>query len=215
MSERILEALLQMFAVVASVRDTGDMNERRMVVYNFLINQLNQELANKYISIFDESYRTCIAQVRRSDNQYKVISRVSSKVTRIAVEMNRELSQYQKYIVLVQLYEYLNTGHISYVEQGLVSDVVADKFNIRNDEFKLIRDFILNTNIVAERVIFSSDGSIDENSEPKHVLWEDLGGELHFVYLTDVNLFLVKYISETNELEMNGTQIISGRTYIM
>jgi ABC-type multidrug transport system ATPase subunit len=215
MSERILEALLQMFAVVASVRDTGDMNERRMVVYNFLINQLNQELANKYISIFDESYRTCIAQVRRSDNQYKVISRVSSKVTRIAVEMNRELSQYQKYIVLVQLYEYLNTGHISYVEQGLVSDVVADKFNIRNDEFKLIRDFILNTNIVAERVIFSSDDSIDENSEPKQVLWEDLGGELHFVYLTDVNLFLVKYISETNELEMNGTQIISGRTYIM
>lgn len=204
-----------MFAVVASVRDTGDMSERRMVVYNFLVNQLNNELAKKYISIFDESYRNCIAQVRRSDNQYKVISRVSSKVTRIAVEMNRELSQYQKYIVLVQLYEYLNTGHISFVEQGLVHDVVADKFNIRKEEFELIRDFILSTNNVPERVVFSSEDNCEEIIEPKHVLWEDLGGELNFVYLSDVNLFLVKYSSDDKQLEMNGMQIIPGQTYIM
>ena len=130
MSERILESLLQMFAIIASVRDTGDIEERRRIVYNFLKTQLNEELANKYISVFDENYRNCIAQVRRSDNQYKVISRVTSRVTRLANVMNRELSQYQKYIVLVQLYEYLNTGNISYVEQGLVNDVVADEFNI-------------------------------------------------------------------------------------
>lgn len=214
MSERILESLLQMFAIIASVRDTGDIEERRRIVYNFLKTQLNEELANKYISVFDENYRNCIAQVRRSDNQYKVISRVTSRVTRLANVMNRELSQYQKYIVLVQLYEYLNTGNISYVEQGLVNDVVADEFNIKKDEFKLIHNFILNTNTVSERVIFT-DKNEDLNAEPKRIQWEDLGGELHFVYLSDVTLFLVKYFSDDCKMEMNGTQIIPGKTYIL
>lgn len=214
MSERILEALVQLFAVVASVRGANDMSERRMVVYNFLVQQLNKELANKYISKFDDHYRNSIEQGRRSDNQFKVISRVSSKVTRIAYEMNRELSQYQKYIVLVQLYEYLNTGQISSVEQGLVHDVVADKFGIKIEEFEIIRDFILNTENMRERVVFSGDESSEDIVEPKHVFWEDLDGEIHFVYLPVVNFFLLKYYG-SRELEMNGSQLVQGRTYIM
>ncbi len=214
MSERILEALMQLFAVVTSVRGVEDMRERRMVVYNFLANQLNKEMANKYIARFDEYYRSNIEQGRKSDNQYKVISRVSSKATRISVEINRELTQYQKYIVLVQLYEYLNTGKISFVEQGLVYDVVADKFNIVKEEFELIRDFILNIESVPERIIFSSDENCECFVEPKHVFWEDLGGEIHFVYLPKINIFLFKYFGEST-LEMNGSQLLPGATYIM
>lgn len=214
MSERILEALVQLFAVVASVRGAQDMSERRMIVYNFLAGQLNNELANRYISKFDDHYRNSIELGRRSDNQYKVISRVSSKVMRITYEMNRELSQYQKYIVLVQLYEYLNTGQISFVERGLVHDVVADKFNIRKEEFELIRNFILTTDQVTDRVIFSGDENCENIIEPKHVFWEDLGGELHFIYLPGVNFFLFKYTGE-RELEMNGALVRNWHTYIM
>ena len=196
MSDSVLEALVQLFAVVASIRGAKDMSERRLVVYNFLVSQLNTELANKYIGRFDDYYRNNLRLVQRSDNQYKTISRVASKVTRITFEMNKELSLYQKYIVLVQLYEYLNTGQISYVEQGLVHDVVADKFNINREEFETVRDFILDTQSVSERVVFSGKSNCQEIFEPKHVYWEDLSGEIDFVYLPVVNIFLFKYFGD-------------------
>ena len=214
MSDSVLEALVQLFAVVASIRGAKDMSERRLVVYNFLVSQLNTELANKYIGRFDDYYRNNLRLVQRSDNQYKTISRVASKVTRITFEMNKELSLYQKYIVLVQLYEYLNTGQISYVEQGLVHDVVADKFNINREEFETVRDFILDTQSVSERVVFSGKSNCQEIFEPKHVYWEDLSGEIDFVYLPVVNIFLFKYFGDQH-LNMNGVELIPGRTNIM
>lgn len=214
MSEKILEALMQLFAIVASVRGSSDMSERRKVVYTFLSEQLNKELANKYISRFDEYYRNNIQQAQRSENHYKVISRISSKATRIAIEINRELSLYQKYIVLVELYEYLNTGQVSYTERGLVSDVVADKFNISQADFEHIRDFILDTDTVPDRVIFSSNENCESFVEPKYVFWEDLGGDLPFIYLPTVNIFLFKYFG-TQKMEMNGVPVEPGRTHIL
>ncbi len=214
MSDKVLEALVQLFAVVASVRGAKDMGERRMVVYNFLLSQLNSELANKYIGKFDDYYRTNVRLGLRSENQYKTISRVSSKVMRITFEMNKELSLYQKYIVIVQLYEYLNTGQISYVEQGLINDIVADKFNIENDKFEMVRDFILNTSAVPQRIIFSGEDNCEEIIDPKHVYWEDLDGEIAFVYLRDINVFLFKYTGGQT-IEINGLRAEAGRTHIM
>lgn len=214
MSDTILEALVQLFAVVASVRGSKDLGERRVVVYNFLASQLNTELANKYIGKFDEYYRNNVRLGLRSENQYKAISRVSSKVMRIAFEMNKELSLFQKYIIIVELYEYLNTGQISYVEQGLVNDVIADKFNVESEEFDMVRDFILKTNGVPGRVVFSGRSDCEEIVEPKHVFWEDLSGEITFVYVHSVNIFLFKYFGEQS-LDMNGSALTPGRTYIM
>lgn len=214
MSDKILEALVQLFAVVASVHGAKDMSDRRMVVYKFLLSQLNTDLANKYIGKFDDYYRTNVRLGLRSENQYKTISRVSSKVMHIAFEMNKELSLFQKYIVLVQLYEYLNTGQISYVEQGLINDIVADKFNIDNDQFEMVRDFILNPTSVSRRIVFSGQENCEDIIEPKHVYWEDLDGEIMIVYLHDINVFLFKYTGKQS-LDMNGQKIETGRSYIM
>ena len=214
MSDKVLEALVQLFAVVASVRGAKDMSDRRMVVYNFLLSQLNVGLANKYIGKFDDYYRTNVRLGLRSENQYKTISRVSSKVMRITLEINKELSLFQKYIVIVQLYEYLNTGQISYIEQGLVNDIVADKFNIESDQFEMVRDFILNPTQVSRRIIFSGQDNCEEIMEPKHVYWEDLDGDIATVYLHNINVFLFKYTGGQN-LDMNCMKIEPGRTYIM
>lgn len=214
MSERILDALVHLFAVIASVRSTESLRERREVVYDFLMHQLNKDLANRYIKLFDDYYRQSIEQGRRSNNQYKVISRVTSKVTRIAIELNRELSPYQKYIVLVELYEYLNTGELSYIEQGLANDAVADKFNINKDELSLIQSFIFETMSVTEKVVLSGDENCIEIMEPKHVYWEDLVGELHFIYIPSISIFLFKYFGDS-EIEMNGSLISEGKTYMM
>ena len=214
MSDKIYEYLMQLFAVVASVREASDMGERRMIVYNFLVSQLNSDLANKYIGIFDVSYRENLRQARKAKVQYKHISRITSRVMRLTVQMNSELSLYQKYIVLIQLYEYLNTGQVSYIERGLVEDVVAEKFNVERDEFLMVRNFVMNTQSVPDRIVFSDKEHCEEILEPKHVFREDLGGDVVFLYLSKVNIFMFKCLNST-AFSMNNTALVPGHTYIM
>ena len=52
MSERILRALMQMFAIIAKV--DGVTNTGRSIVESFLKQQLNQEQVETYLKIFDD-----------------------------------------------------------------------------------------------------------------------------------------------------------------
>ena len=51
MSEKILKALMQLFAIIASPESSLD--DRRAVVESFLIKQLNKELADEYLQVYD------------------------------------------------------------------------------------------------------------------------------------------------------------------
>ena len=50
MSEEILKALMQLFAIIS--RPESDASERRLVVESFLNRQLNQELVDFYLEVF-------------------------------------------------------------------------------------------------------------------------------------------------------------------
>lgn len=214
MNDKVIDLLVQLFAVVASVRGSSDMSERRIVVYKFLERELNNELANKFITQFDIAYRNAIEQNKRSDNQYKVISRVSTKVTRIAYNINRSLTQLQKYTIVIQLYEYLNTGHFSYIEQGLIDDVIVDKFNLNQKDIDTIRSFILNSDAVIERTVISGNANCESIVSPRHFYWEDLKGEISYVYLVSASIFLFKFKGE-DLLTFNNQQVNEGHVYIM
>ena len=54
MSEKILETLMQLFAIIAKPQ-TND-NERRGLVEVFLKRLLNQELVKKYLATYDETF---------------------------------------------------------------------------------------------------------------------------------------------------------------
>ena len=214
MNDRAYEQLVQLFALVASVRESKDVGERRMVVFEFLESELNTERATELIGKFDDYYREFIHSAQRSDTQYKVIARVSSKALKIANELNVNLTPYQKYLVIIELYIYLNTGKISFIERGFVQDIIADKFKINREEFETIRDFIISTDDVTERVVFSGDQNCENITEPKHVFWEDIEGEICFIYIPTINIFLFK-CRGTDKMAKNGEKLKDGMTYIL
>ena len=54
MSEKILKALMELFAIIARPENNELIGEdRRPVVESFLHRQLNQDLVSEYISIYD------------------------------------------------------------------------------------------------------------------------------------------------------------------
>ena len=101
MSEKILKALMQLFAIIA--RPDSSRSERQTVVESFLVRQLNQEIAQEYLKVFDEYYT--LYQEKQSDSSKRIrrISSSSVRVLKICTAINEELAQPQKIIVLIQL----------------------------------------------------------------------------------------------------------------
>lgn len=213
MSERIINALVQLFALIAIPRNMDEVEGRRQIVYNFLCQQLNNDLAKEYLSKFDSQYNEYVKKRRESENQFKRHSAISAKVLRITNEINRDLSYYQKIIILVNLFEFLNINKgITSIEQSLIN-IISDSFNLKMDEFELIKDFILNYDSITEGVIFTSK-TIKTFDIPKRTFWDDLDGDIHFIHIPTANVFLFKILAPSNVL-LNGQNIISGRAYVM
>jgi len=108
MSERILKALMQMFAIIARV--DGITNNGREVVQLFLKQQLNQELVEQYLVIFDDFLEGLHQTSKRKDGSEKRTSMNSVKVLRICTQINAELTQKQKIVVLIRLLEFVNSN---------------------------------------------------------------------------------------------------------
>ena len=94
MSEKILKALMELFAIISGPGSNG--KDRRSVVQSFLYRQLNRELVKDYLRIFDAYYEK--HQVLHNKRRTKRIGADSVKVLRICNEINKELIYKQKII---------------------------------------------------------------------------------------------------------------------
>jgi hypothetical protein len=106
MSERILKALIQLFALVAL--PSKEAESRRKIVQSFLSQQLNQQLTQEYLALFDIIYKEHVERINQSENPFKRRSAVSVKILKITNDINEELSYYQKLITIIQLFEFLS-----------------------------------------------------------------------------------------------------------
>ena len=88
MSERIIEALMQLFAVFA--RPDSDAEDRRPVVKTFLLQQLNKELVEKYLLIFDKEYEEVQADVNKIKNRAKVEEqdKMNKIISKLSITIN-------------------------------------------------------------------------------------------------------------------------------
>ena len=134
MSERILKALMQMFAIIARVDGIDD--NGRLIVQSFLKQQLNQELVDQYLAIFDDFLEAHHQVTKKKDGTAKRTSLNSVKILKICTQINGELTQVQKVVVLLRLIEFINSNtEIAEQEMEFVT-TVAETFNIDDEEFK-------------------------------------------------------------------------------
>jgi hypothetical protein len=183
MSEKILKALMELFAIIASPEGNG--KDRRSVVLSFLSRQLNQDLVKEYISIFESYYEK--HQALNIERGNKRIGADSVKVLRICNDINKELAQKQKIIVLVQLFEFVksNSCEISDQEFAFIT-AVSDSFNIPQQEFNLIREFTLNPfdQIPDDRhLLVVSNNKIPLLTENKQICSEYLTGHIWIIHI--------------------------------
>ena len=79
------------------------------MVSRYLKQQLDQETAEEYISLYDQHYEANKKRTTRTTKIKKYTSASSVRVLRICTEINEELVVRQKVIVLIQLLEFLKS----------------------------------------------------------------------------------------------------------
>ena len=147
MSERILKALMQLFAIVAKVDIIEGSDEivaaesSKAIVRTFLKQELTSDLVEKYLKIFDEFVDERHGTKRKKTVRQKKIFKDSVKVLRICTQINTELEQRQKVIVLVEVLEFIFADANHTEKEIAFAETVSQTFNISAEEYNEIFQF--------------------------------------------------------------------------
>lgn len=214
MSEKILRALMRLFAIVAKSDDSS--YDARSVVASFLKQQLNKEQVKQYLAVYDEFLKEQTID-GESEKRKRRLAVSSVKVIVICNQINEELNQKQKFIVLLNLIEFAYfKGEITGIEMEFLS-TVASSFNLPENDFlqSLHLASINTTEDINDTSSFlvAADKKTEDKKQVKYLYTEHLSGGCIFLHISSLDIYLFRFLGET-ELYLNGQIITPGRIYL-
>lgn len=215
MSEPILKALMQLFAIIAYPTSSG--GDRRKIVEYFLRRQINQQAAQEYLRIFDYYFSIHHEKLKEKSKRKKRTSSSSVRVLKICTEINEELTQKQKNVVTVRLLEFVKSGGEVTEQQMAFITTVADTFHIPHEEFSLISSFVLKPfhELPDSRSLLIIDNQESRTSvNIRHIQTPNLEGELRVVELASVGMYFIRYIGGS-EIYLNGQILEQDKVYVL
>lgn len=208
---------MQLFAIVADVDEVT--NKSRHIVELFLKQQLPLDMVEAYLKIYDqyldEHHR--ISDKKKAGKK-KRLSLNSVKVLRICTQINEELTQKQKIVVLLRLLEYVNSDQVITDQEMEFVTTVAETFNISREEFDHCMAFITcsedNPPDLANFLVV--DGKETSSAEQRKHIYSDTieNDQLIIIRIESVGMFALRYFGE-HELFLNGLILYPGRSYIL
>lgn len=224
MSERILKALMQLFAIIARVDDdsesskkTNSIEKGRKVVEIFLRQELNSELVKEYLSLYDEYLNLHHGQNNKKDSKRKRTSLNSVKILRICSQINEELTQKQKIIVLIRILEFISSNRKITEQEAEFAQTVAESFNVTAKENTQISSFVRDSLVRHsdhENILYINSEENPEFELAKHIRAVGMEGEIRILKIQSVNMYFFKYFGQS-ELYLNGQLITNDRHHIL
>lgn len=215
MSEEILKALMQLFAILAK-QDVGLSTNERDYVHSFLKQQLNESTVKEYLALFDKFIGEEKEENTDPNAKPKLTSvRDSVKTLGIAKKINKTLTREQKVVVIVRLFELINSDKQFTKQRIAIIDTAADVFNITKDEYKTIEGFVINDqcdDINDSSVMLINSKPHDPENLSKRIQHE-LHGNLIVLRVGSVDLYFLRYIGD-EELLLNGLPISNKSIYL-
>jgi ABC-type multidrug transport system ATPase subunit len=223
MSERILRALMQLFAIIAKVDEVTEASPEaiaasngRRIIEGFLRSELNEELILKYLHLFDEFLLVHHTGSTKKDGFQKRTSVNSVKVLRICAQINEELTQRQKVIVLMRIFEFIHANEqVNDQEQEFVR-TVAESFNISEEEYAQMRSFIevpINEWLDSDKFMYVSGSSLPLTNA-RILVQDGIEGIIRLTRLESIHLVFFHYFGN-DELNLNGQIVSNERNHLL
>ena len=208
MSEEILKALTQLFAII-SKQDDGVTDQQREFVIRIFRQELAQDSVTEYIEYFDEAS----GYNQQGSDEGNQLTSVKDSVRTLGIcrNINKTLTQKQKVIVLIRLLEMVAAEkNVTGQAMGIIT-TVATVFNIEQQEYKLIEAFVM------------SDGSEPLDSPDVRIIATQPGfypdcahgtdGRLCFMVIRSVSTYFAKSAGKDSNT-LNGLIMQPDRVYL-
>jgi len=230
MSEHVLKALIELFAIFTAITRINH-EEQKERVKKFLQKQLNNELLIEYLEYYDEAFKNYQNIVKNYIKIFKDIPpnefhgeeilppQIPVKLLKIVSNfINKECNRQQKIIILIQLLEFLEpiSKKITDIEKEIL-DVIAESSNISIYEKEIIEEFVLkdlNEKIDIPNILIINDveNPIPEYKNSIHKYYKHLYGEIRILNIPSAKMYFFKYTGRY-DLSLNGQLVEKNKIY--
>lgn len=214
MSEEILKALMQLFAIITK-QDDGVSEKERLFVENFLKTQLNTEMVASYMDLYESFLGTKEKeQDQEDDTKKKKLTSVKDSVKTLSIckKINKTLTQKQKFVVLIRLFELIDTGTVAETTANQRSEIintVATVFNIEEFEFAQIERFcrVKDINLLIENPNILLVGSkITPTENGAKIIANEIDSTIGILHILSEDMYFMRYLGTTN-IVLNGQPV--------
>ena len=213
MSEEILKALTQLFAIITK-QDGGVTENERQFVINFFQQELDQDTVKEYVALYDDF--SGYSKQATGDEKNKLTSvKDSVKTLGICKKINKTLTQKQKVVVLTKLLELIGSDKNFTPQRIEIINTVSTVFNIGQEEYKLVETFIIAQAVEGLDfkdilLVNSAEGKSAEQQKHSHAHIE---GQLIFMRVKSVEMYFTKYLGDQSNV-LNGFIMQPNKVYL-
>lgn len=214
MSEEILKALMQLFAIIYKQDDGGE-EVQDNYVKEFLLSQISRERFDTY---YDQYTDYINAESSETGEVKRTSVKDSVRTLAICKRINKTLSQKQKSIVLVRITEFIHiTATISTLRLELLA-TICEVFKIDKVEYENILNFSAaktledirgneHFQIYLDKDYFQVDDARIYNKDGLNAIF-------YFCLVESAGIVLFRFFGDLN-VNLNGLQIKENKTYVV
>lgn len=234
MSESILNALMHLFAIVATIREEGVTEKGKRIVKSYLSQHLKEDIASEYLKLFED-----YLDFYKRDKEYQITGELpatsiydSQYLARVCNQIKKDLHRNERIIVLLRLIELVvEDKNVSPHEREFIR-LVSETFDISKNELDNALVFVSGGNreeLNYENILIigpEEESSIEElegdwidrnrpsrGSSAKKIMREELKGEIVILHFSSNNLFIFKY-SGNDHITLDGHPLTADKFYI-
>ena len=197
MSEELLKAIIQLFAIVTRERITDD---ERNNIKEFLGLHLNRDAIKFYLNLFDQfaaSYRQDEPEENTSSLDQETQQFVDdwAKIMQITKKVNQALTTQQKLVLIVKIIELVFSDNEISDRQSNLIFYIGQALKIDQNEVKELQDFVTGQDIdeLASRHVLIIDEGYDEKAHPgPRIIEKNMTGLIAILKLSET--YFIKYL---------------------
>ncbi|MEP0270646.1 ATP-binding cassette domain-containing protein [Ekhidna sp.] len=195
MSEELLKAIIRLLVIVAKEEGEVDESEKESV-RDFLYENVSRDDTKHYLKILDEYVRE--VDTGKDDH---------SQIEEITTNINHELTQQQKLVVMVRLMELIIADGIITERETELLSLIGKHFKFETEDVDAITHFVINRdpNNFPEHYSVVVSG-IDDPDRTRQIYLENLKGHIAFFKLPKIDTCFFKYYG-SDILSLNSLMV--------
>ncbi len=212
---------MQLYALVAFANKEADSQLSRNFVESYLRLYFSKKVIDKQLILFDYYINDLFKEAKESEVEYSSV--FSVKILQICEDINKELHQRQKLLVLFNLLQFVKhwkpVDIIGIEEEVSVQEIVetvALVFNFSEIEFNNIKYFTYEQIYKVpdkKKILLITDNEFLPITEINKLIRQGLKGQIYVLHIKSTNTYLFRYQGD-EKLEMMGKPIFSNHVYL-